>query len=288
MLKKFFCLLCLWAAVFALFSSFYPLQKPAVKAAQMSDSRFVTTVMYHNVHQSKSGEYTVSAEQLESDLDAYAAAGYTTVFPSDVLAFAKGWGDLPQKPLIITFDDGRFNSYYYGFALLKERNMKAVLNIIGAFSEFSSQSGDNSNPAYSHLTWTQIADAASSGVYEIGHHTYNMHNYRPRFGVMPVSGESDENYRSAFSADLNKLSQKLLKCCGTSPFVFAFPFGSYNQMALDVLAENGFKLLFNCSEGITSITKGSYCRPLLLNRVNRSGLTATADFIQKLADLSAR
>lgn len=108
-------------------------------------------LMYHNILISKNGTYTVKPEQLEKDLAAIKREGYTTVFPSEVIAFVKGKGNLPQKPIMLTFDDGYYNNMYYALPLLKKYNMKATLNIIGAFSEYSTESGDHSNPNYPML-----------------------------------------------------------------------------------------------------------------------------------------
>ena len=110
------------------------------------ESVVLTTVMYHAVLNSRTGTYIVSEKQLDNDLYAYKAAGYTTVFPSEIIAYANGTGTLPEKPLLITFDDGHYNNLYYGLPLLKKHGMKANINIIGAFSAHSTDSGDHSNP----------------------------------------------------------------------------------------------------------------------------------------------
>ena len=135
------------------------------------ETRELAVVMYHNILKSSKGTYTVSPAQLASDLAAYEAAGYETVFPSEIVAFVCGEGDLPEKPLLLTFDDGRYNNMYYGLPLLKKYGAKAAFYPVGAFSAFSTDSGDHSNPNYSHLTWAQMGELAASGHVELGSHS---------------------------------------------------------------------------------------------------------------------
>ena len=90
----------------------------AVCTAQ-EDSRIVTALMYHGVLKSRQGEYIVSPERLEEDLINFKNAGYEFVLPCQVATYAQGRGELPEKPLILTFDDGHYNNAYYALPLAK-------------------------------------------------------------------------------------------------------------------------------------------------------------------------
>lgn len=246
------------------------------------ESVVLTVVMYHAILNSRTGTYIVSERQLDDDLYAYEAAGYTTVFPCEVIAFVNGTGNLPEKPLLITFDDGHYNNLYYGLPLLKKHGMKANINIIGAFSAHSTDSGDHSNPNYSHLTWEQIKNLSESGNFEIGNHTYNMHNYQPRFGVGKKAGESEAAYRDAVRSDVGKLQGVLKEKSGVMPVVFAYPFGKYTLEAKEELISLGFRMMLNCNEGVTRIVRGEPETLYNVRRINRAGGYATQDFINKM------
>ena len=116
----------------------------------------VPILMYHSILKSRKGEYIVSPDDLKNDLLWLKNHGYESSFVSDLIKYCEGTGDLPQKPVVITFDDGQFNNYYYAKPIFEELKFKATINIVGSYTEFSTSSGDFDNPNYSHLTWEEI------------------------------------------------------------------------------------------------------------------------------------
>ena len=73
------------------------------------------------------------------------------------------WG-APKKPVVLTFDDGHYNNYFYAYPIIEKYNFKANLNVIGCFSEYSTSSGDIDNHNYSYLTWSEIKTLHDSGL----------------------------------------------------------------------------------------------------------------------------
>lgn len=252
-----------------------------------ADERSLAVVMYHNVLKSRKGVYIVSPEQLEADLIAFEKAGYTTVFPSEAVDFVYGGGELPQKPLIITFDDGRYNNMHYALPLLREHGCKAAFFPVGSFSAFSTDSGDHSNPNYSHLTWAQMGELQRSGAVEMGSHSYDMHRYSPRFGVKRMKGESDAEYRKALAEDTAKMQDALLRATGKLPCAYAYPFGEYSSEAAAVLRSFGLKMFFTCNEGVSVIRRGEPQTLNTVKRVNRAG-NMTSDELTGLLAKYAR
>jgi len=242
----------------------------------------LTIVTYHNIKEGTSGEYTVTPEQFEEDLIAFKRAGYTTVFPSEALAYVEGKGSLPKKPLLLSFDDGHYNNMLYALPLLKKYRAKAVINIIGAFSAYSTDSGDDSNPEYSHLTWGQIWTLSRSGCFEIGNHTYNMHKYKPRFGIGKTPSETEAAYIDNISADIGRLQETLKEKCGVTPIVFAYPFGKYNDVSKNVLLSLGIKIILTTNEGPNTITAGKPECLYALKRYNRNGKNTTEEILSEL------
>lgn len=250
-------------------------------AAEEGDERIVTALMYHSVLASRQGEYIVSPARLEEDIKNFMEAGYEFVLPCEVALYARGERTLPEKPAILTFDDGHYNNLYYALPLLEKYDVCAAINVIGAFSAFSSDSGDCDNPNYSHLTWENMRTLLKSGRIELGNHTYNMHKYSPRFGISPLDKESDKEYENALFLDFSRLHEKVLQECGYSMKCFAFPFGKYTKIAEQVLKNMGYTLTFTCNEGVSKVTFGAPLSCFYIRRINMDGRKPSLSLLHK-------
>lgn len=233
--------------------------------------------MYHSVSKSKTGVYFVSPETLDRDLAELTKRGYEFVTLEKVKAYLRGKGDLPQKPLLLTFDDGHYDNLYYGLPLLKKYGATAVLNVIGCFTEYSS-THEKDKVEYSHLTWDEIAYLARSGVFEIGSHTYGMHAYKPRFGVKRKKSEPEDEHLAALNEDFEKIDRALLDKCGVRPVAFAYPFGAYDDVSEKAVTDR-YDAVFTCYERINLLKKGDEKKLLKLWRINRDGTRQTAAFL---------
>jgi len=236
-------------------------------------------IMYHNVLKSRKGKYIVSPKQLERDFIAIKEAGYTTVFLSEVISWVDGKGELPDKPLVLTFDDGHYNNIYYALPLAKEHGIKFMINPVTSFSKFTTDSGDHSNPNYSHLTWSQMREAHESGHVEIGNHTHALHKFNPRFGIMQVGGEDLETYLKTIRTDIEK-AQDLIEASGTPrPMTFAYPFGKFTKEGKQLLIDMGFRAILTCTEGVSTIKKGDASSLYHLKRYNRDGWESISTYL---------
>ena len=262
------------AAILLLSALLFP-----VTAQAEEESRNLPILMYHSISVGKTGVYFVSPETLEADLAYLDALGYSFVTASAVKAYLMGTGSLPEKPVLLTFDDGHYDNLYYGLDILKKHDAHAVVNVIGCFSEYSS-THEKDHPEYSHLTWDEITALARSGIFEIGSHTYKMHAYSPRFGIKRKAGESSEEYRRALTEDLERLDRVLLEQCGIRPVAFAYPFGAYDKEAEEIVKER-YDMIFTCYERINRLKKGDHDKLAKLWRINRDGTLDTSSFFSK-------
>jgi len=252
-------------------------------AGTEGDTLDLPIVMYHSVLKSRQSKYVIHPDDLERDIVAFLGMGYTPVTLREVVAWVDGVGTLPEKPMIITFDDGHHNNLHYALPILQKHNCKAVINVVTSFSKFSTETpGESNNPSYSYLSWDNITELHNSGLIEIGNHTHALHKFKPRYGIATVSGETSEEYKTVIRNDLTRANEHIMACGAPQPVTFAYPFGKYTREGKEVLAELGFRAILTCNEGISKITRGNPATLMELKRYNRSGNTSTESFIKKV------
>lgn len=240
-------------------------------------------IMYHSIlkDQARAGEYVVSPDTLAADLNYLRERGYQTVTIQDLVNYVDGLGDLPEKPVLLTFDDGHFNNYLYAYPLLKERGMRAVLSVIGAQTENFTANGQE-NAYWSYLSLDRLREMGD--VFEIQNHSYDLHQTAPRRGSTRMRGEALADYRAMLVADTEK-TQDLLTGAGLpAPTCYTYPFGIYSSESEEVVTSLGFVCTLTCEERVNSLTRDPACL-YRLGRFNRpSGVSCEQFFGDILTD----
>ena len=221
-----------------------------------TDSVKLPVIMYHSLLKDEKlqNDYTISPTLFENDLKYLTENGYTTVVVKDLTDYAYGKKSLPEKCIMLTFDDGYYNNYYYALPLLEKYNCKAVISPIASVSEKFTETKDIS-VTYGHITFDDIKEMSDSGYVEIQNHSYDMHSLKSRKGVSQKSGESDETYKSALTEDVAKAQTLLENATGKKPTCFVYPFGAKNDLTEKLIKEMGFSCTLTCTEKPNIITK---------------------------------
>lgn len=248
-----------------------------------SDAVKLPVIMYHSVLMDKSSrnDYVVSPDLFESDLKYFKDNGYTAVTVNDLIDYVYKNKALPQKIVMLTFDDGYYNNYKYVFPLLKKYNTKAVISPIAKLSEEYTAVGEE-NPSYGHLLEKNIQEMDASGLVEFQNHSYNMHSLSPRKGIGKKYRETDDDYRSAINNDITKAQDYLQRVTGKLPTAFVYPFGEESSTSLDILKQSGFLSTLNCTEKLNYITKNPESL-YELGRFRRDNSESTAQLMERIS-----
>ena len=242
---------------------------------------FLPVIMYHSVFDTAPQEYIVTPEQLESDLQWLRNNGYTSVTAQQLINYTRNKCELPEHPVLITFDDGYYNNLSEALPLFEKYDMHAIVSIVGKFTD-SLAPADPHIPAYSYLTWDDIKQLSASGRFEIGSHTYDMHSFKgKRKGCAKLPNETEEEYRSTLAEDLAVLHNEMHISIGEIPAVFAYPFGSISRESVPVLRDSGILMTLTCYERPNIITRDPDCLYGLF-RYNRSGLYSTEEYMEMI------
>lgn len=220
-----------------------------------TDSVKLPVIMYHSLLKDEKlqNDYTVSPTLFENDLKYLTENSYTTVVVKDLTDYVYGKKSLPEKCIMLTFDDGYYNNYYYALPLLEKYNCKAVISPIASVSEKFTETKDIS-VTYGHITFDDMKEMSDSGYVEIQNHSYDMHSLKSRKGVLPKAGESDEAYKSILTEDVVKAQGLLENATGKKPTCFVYPFGAKNDLTEKLIKEMGFSCTLTCTEKPNIIT----------------------------------
>ncbi len=278
------------AAAVLLFSSalFYIVftdEKPAAvyadTVAEETKMPAVPIIMYHSVCNNNrvQSDYRIAPKLFESDMKYIYDAGYNAIFVGDLVGYVYEGMPLPEKPIIITLDDGYLNNLTEVLPILEKYDMCATVSVVGEFVERAEKENDP-NPMYAYLKWEDIKTLEDSGRIEIGNHTNGMHEIGERRGCMKISGESIERYDEVLSNDLTKLQNALTEKADLTPIVFTYPFGFVSEESLPVIKKLGFLAALTCYERINYIN-GSIDQLYRLGRFNRPPEMSTEVFMKK-------
>ena len=241
--------------------------------ADYRDCVRVPIVMYHSVGYSND-PYTITPESFEKHLRAIAAAGYTPVSFDDLKEYVDNDKNLPDKPMVITFDDGYTDNYSLAFPLLKKYNYKATIFVIGS-SAGKSEYKDTSYPINPHFNYNQAREMNLSKLISIQSHTHDMHQAKQyekkdtvRENIMPLPEESVIDYVRALKADLSQSKKDLEGQIGSPVTALAYPSGRYNAFSEAVAKQLGFRVTVSTTIGTNYIKKYDKESLYRLNRYN--------------------
>lgn len=244
----------------------------------------VPIIMYHHVLEAagRLNEFTISPAELKQDLQYLKDQGYQTVTMQDLIAFTYDGAPLPQKPIMLTFDDGYESFYEYVYPLLKEYDCKVVYSVIGIHvDEYSKM--DEHKVLYSHTTWEQLREMMESGLVEVQNHSYNLHKglgQGARHGAKMIYGEDPDSYRLVLEEDLMILQARCLQELSWTPTAFAYPFGQISKQTLPILKDMGFTGALTCEERVNVLT-GDPEELYHLGRYNRPHGTSAEQILLK-------
>lgn len=226
----------------------------------------LAVLMYHNIDPKIQNDMTVSPETFREHMKALCDAGYHAVTTAQVRRYIEKGEELPENPVLITFDDGYLSNYTYAYPILKEYGMHGVIFAVG--SSFGKDTyKDTNEKIYPHFGQKELAEMERSGVMEVQSHTYDMHQekaYEPRGkeifdNVLPGKNESEHDYIQRFNEDIS-LWEKSVKKNMTA---FSYPNGITDTLAQALLNQSGVKLTF-CSEPrrntlVKGLSQSGYC-----------------------------
>lgn len=230
----------------------------------------LTIFAYHDVRdegEAEPGVTTVGARTLVGQFAWLREHGYRVVSLDKVVAANEGRRPLPEKAVLLTFDDGYRSFYTKVYPLLQLFNYPAVIAPVGKWMEAAPGErvayGGELVPRESFLSWREVKEMVDSGLVEVASHSYDLHqglianpqgNEQPAATARrydPESGryETDEAYLQRVRQDLTKSIKLIERHTGRRPRAVIWPYGNYNQQTIDIARLLGMKITMGLDSG---------------------------------------
>lgn len=196
----------------------------------------VPVLLYHSIVEEPGSYLEVSPETFDGQMRFLVENGYHAVTAQELIDYVYHGGTLPDKPVLISFDDGYQNNYDYAWPILKKHGLKATIYAIGV-SVGHDRYKDTQFEMTPHFGFEQAREMVESGVIDVQSHTYDMHQWPPfepgepiRETIVPLEGEGYAGYAAALNGDIAAYNQIASKELGYEFTALAFPGGSYTTL----------------------------------------------------------
>ncbi len=201
-------------------------------------------------------DLSVPPELFAAQLDRLLAEGYTAVTLYQVMDALQRGAPLPEKPVVITFDDGYRDNYENAFPLLRARALPATIFVVTDFI-------DEQRPEY--LTWDMAREMLQNGI-AIESHGRNHAS---------LAGQADDYLVWQALGSLETLEFEL----GVRPRFLSYPAGEYDQRTIDVIHSADFWAAATTEQGLML----DNAQPFELPRIRVRNTTTPDDLIRLLS-----
>lgn len=220
----------------------------------------VPILMYHDVSYLGRG-YSKTPEQFRAQMQELKDAGFHTIFYSQLIDYVENGASLPEKPIVISIDDGYQSNYTYVLPILRELDMKAEISLIGDAILYADWG----------LSWEQVREMRDSGLVSFQSHTKSLHGDHTasggRLGVLKLDSESWADYVKTLGDDTQAILDLLEQEAGIRPQAFTYPRGQWSTMADGVMARFGCKVSVTTKNGVARVTQGDPSSLRLMDRI---------------------
>ncbi|MHA3058023.1 poly-beta-1,6-N-acetyl-D-glucosamine N-deacetylase PgaB [Acinetobacter sp. ANC 5584] len=256
----------------------------------------LTVIGYHEVTDDKDAlipMYSVSTSRFEEQVRWLQKSGFHFISVDQLLKAHQGKTVLPEKPVLLTVDDGYENFYTNVYPFVKANKIPIVLAVVGSWLEPKADEmvnfGDDKIPRSKIVTWSQLKEMSKSGYVEIASHSYDLHHGilgNPQGNSEPAATtrlydpetktyEGDGTYAKRIYDDLKK-NNDLIKAHGIpSPRVMVWPYGRYNLETVRIAKGLGMPITVSLDDGPVYLKKslGAINRILVEHDMTLDGLS---------------
>lgn len=200
----------------------------------LGKSNRIPVLMYHSIDYEKGNELRIPKEKFREQMKYLKDNGFHPISLDELYSHMTSGSKLPDKPVVITIDDGYDDNYTNAFPVLKEFGFKAVVFMITSAMDTSSD----------YLTSEQIRVMDKNGIsvesHTVTHQELNKLSYEEQVKELKDSKDALE------------------KVLGREVKYIAYPYGKFNDDTLKAVESLGYKMAFSTKSGLAEKSNGIY------------------------------
>ncbi|MFJ9965542.1 polysaccharide deacetylase family protein [Streptomyces avermitilis] len=220
----------------------------------------VPILMYHSIATAPNDATRALSVAPEAFAEQMALLGDLKITPVSTAQLAESWrsgGPLPERPVLITFDDGYEGVHRHALPVLAEHGFASTLFVSTGWLRGAYDTGGGLD---SMLDWDQVRELADAQV-EIGGHSHTH----------PQLDEIDDD---ALWWELLRCKEIIADELGTRPVSFAYPYGYSSRRVREAVREAGFGQSLAVGNALARRRQGPYA----LRRVTVRRSTGVEEF----------
>jgi len=218
-------------------------------------SKAVPILTYHHVNPLEEDMVTVSVNHFEEQMSFLKRKGYHPLFVSELVEWMEGKRDIPQRSVVLTFDDGFWDNFQYALPILRKYHLKATIFIVTGWMSEENRTTVSREVVSHHqcnelvsqgqgdqiaMTWPEVKKLQDSGLIEIESHTH-FHNKELYLDI------------PALKEDLRRSREAILKHLHKTSTCLCWPGGRYSPESIKAAQEVGFTALCTTERGLNQL-----------------------------------
>jgi tetratricopeptide (TPR) repeat protein len=195
----------------------------------------VPVLLYHGISELTTTEDTMPLRNFRDQMAMLKKEGYTPITVHQLIAFHRDGAALPPRPVLITFDDARSDSFRYADPVLEEFGLHATM--------FVPVSEPGTRGPF-HATWSTIRELHATGRWDMQCHSDAGHRLWPvdgqgREGIFLANRlwlekqgrlETRQEFADRLDQDYRRCGETLRReLPGVKLAGYAYPFGELGQ-----------------------------------------------------------
>lgn len=202
----------------------------------------IPVLNYHSITVDPGNRATITPEKFEAQMIYLSENGFTPLSLQQFTDILEGNESAPDKPVLLTFDDGYADNYEHALPLLKKLGFHATLFMSPGMVD----------DGY-FLNWEQIKEMHEAG--------WDIQPHGMTHPHLPLLKKDKQEY------ELMEARRQIEEQLGTIADVYCYPYGEWNQTTIKILKENEFRYAFTIEQGMTTSKQD----PLKLKRIFVNG-----------------